>query len=152
MSKLYRGLRKDEQPEYRTENLGRLLLAALNNWQEELAKGLQKKGFKSVRSSHISLLRHIDMEGTGITEIAQRAGITKQAVGQMVTVCKNLKLVKVVDDPKDRRAKIVTFTQYGRKLISEERSVIEKVDASVRDRLGERDFERLRAALTLLAD
>lgn len=149
---LYRGLRRDKEPSFRTENFGRLLLIALNNWQESLAKGLQEKGFKDVRSSHISLLRHIDMDGTRITEIAERAGITKQAVGQLVKVCESLNLVTTIPDKVDRRAKIVVFTDHGRELILEQQAIIAAIDAAVQERIGKREFKNLRRHLAKLSD
>ncbi|MEX0923729.1 MAG: MarR family transcriptional regulator [Rhodovibrionaceae bacterium] len=151
-SSLYRGLRKDKEPSFRTENFGRLLLVALNNWQESLAKGLQEKGFKDVRSSHISLLRHIDMDGTRITEIAERAGITKQAVGQLVKICTTLNLVTTKPDKVDGRAKIVIFTDHGRKLILEQQAIIAAIDAAVQQKVGKREFADLRKHLALLSD
>ncbi|MBO6947341.1 MAG: winged helix-turn-helix transcriptional regulator [Rhodospirillales bacterium] len=152
MSDLYRGLKKDQQPSFRTENFGRLLLVALNNWQQALVEGLQAKGFEDVRTSHISLLRHIDMDGTRITEIAERAGISKQAVGQLVTICKALDLVMTETDPSDRRAKIVTFTEHGRRLIHEQQAIIEATDNAVRAKIGDKDFEKLRRQLAMLSD
>lgn len=149
---LYRGLRKDKEPSFRTENFGRLLLIALNNWQEALAEGLRKKGFTDVRTSHISLLRHIDMDGTRITEIAERAGITKQAVGQLVKICESLNLVTTMPDEVDGRAKIVIFTDHGRKLILEQQAIIAAIDNAVEEKIGKQEFRNLRKHLTMLSD
>lgn len=149
---LYRGLRKDTAPRFRTENLGRLLLIAVNNWQEALAKGLQQRGFEDIRSSHISLLRHIDTDGTRITEIAERAGITKQAVGQLVKTCEALNLVETRPDESDGRAKIVAFTKQGRKLINDQQAIIAAIDAGIEERIGKREFKAFREQLAMLSD
>src|SRR5690606_29555992 len=113
MSDIFRGLRDETTYPWRTSNLGRLFLMATINWQDALVQGLQEAGFPNVRSTHINLLRHIDLSGTRITEIAERAGITKQAVGQLVTACQKAGLVISAPDPDDRRAKVIMFTEQG---------------------------------------
>jgi len=84
---LRRGLKADRRHPWRHENLGRLLLASVINWQDVLVLGLQKKGFRNFRASHMNLLRHIDFEGTRISEIALRARVSKQTVGELVAGC-----------------------------------------------------------------
>lgn len=76
-----RGLKSDPEHPWRHHNLGRLLLSSVLNWQDILVSGLQHMGFKRFRASHMSLLRHIDLDGTRISEIAKRARLTKQTVG-----------------------------------------------------------------------
>ncbi|MEX0729643.1 MAG: MarR family winged helix-turn-helix transcriptional regulator [Aquisalimonadaceae bacterium] len=149
---LFRGLAKDRQPAFRTGNLGRLLLTAHTNWQGALARELRNEGFPSVRRTHLSLLRHIDMDGTRITEIADRAGVTKQAVGQLVATCVEAGLVDVVSDPNDRRAKLVRFTDAGRALILAQLNVFERLDAELIDLLGDKAYKDLRVTLEKFAD
>lgn len=147
-----RGLRLDPQHPWRHENIGRLLLSSVINWQDALVRGLQEKGFRRFRASHMNLLRHIDLGGTRITEIAQRARLSKQAVGQLLGACEAEKLVKTIPDPTDRRAKIVTFTNLGRAVIDAERDVMERIDAELGNILGAGNFAELRRLLTVLAE
>lgn len=149
---LYRGLRRDKRHPWRNENLGRLLLVAVDNWQNALVRGLQEAGFRNFRGTHMHLLRYIDMGGTRITEIAARAGVTKQAIGKLIATCEKLALVKTIPDPTDARAKIVLFTKESRAVILAERAVIKRIDAQLRNRLGAAAFASLRASLMLLAD
>jgi DNA-binding MarR family transcriptional regulator len=152
MSVLYRGLRRDESYPWRNENLGRLLLAAVDNWQRALVEGLQQAGYRDLRFAHMSLMRHIDVRGTRLTEIADRAGITKQAVGKMVAICEKLGLLVTVPDPGDGRAKIVSFTDHGRSIIIAERTVMEHIEELLASRLGASRLKELRASLSGLAD
>lgn len=147
-----RGLKPDPQHPWRHENTGRLLLMAVINWQDILVRGLQKKGFRGFRASHMNVLRHIDLSGTRITEIADRSRQSKQAVGQLVATCETQKLVKTTSDPTDRRAKIVTFTDLGRAVIDAERDVMERMDAELKILLGEGNFGELRRSLLLLSE
>jgi DNA-binding MarR family transcriptional regulator len=149
---LYRGLRRDKRHPWRNENLGRLLLVAVDNWQNALVRGLQEAGFKDFRSTHMNLLRHIDMGGTRITEIADRAGVTKQAIGKLIVACEKRGLVRTIADPTDGRAKVVLFTRQSREVILAERSVIRRIDEQLRHRLGASALASLRTSLIVMAD
>lgn len=148
---LRRGLRSDRTHPWRHENLGRLLLLSVINWQDVLVQELRRRGFPSFRASHMNLLRHVDLEGTRIGEIAQRARITKQAVGELIAGCEAERLVKVEPDRTDGRAKIVRFTPLGRKIIDAEKAIMEDMDARLGRSLGSVRLAALRETLTLLA-
>lgn len=147
-----RGLRLDPQHPWRHENIGRLLLTGVTNWQDILVRGLQQRGFPRFRASHMNVLRHIDVGGTRITEIAERARLSKQAVGQLLTTCEAERLVRTVPDPIDRRAKIVRFTGRGRAVIDVERGVMRQIDADMVKLLGVRGVSDLRRSLALLGE
>jgi DNA-binding MarR family transcriptional regulator len=145
-------LRKDLDHPWRAENTGRLLLNALNDFQSALVVELRKAGFKDLRTAHMSLLRHLDANGTRITEIARRAGITKQAAGQLVADCEELKLVRTTLDPDDGRAKIVTFSERGRSIIIAERAIIEEIEQRFQSALGKETYSAMRVALEKLPE
>jgi DNA-binding MarR family transcriptional regulator len=147
-----RGLRLDPQHPWRHENMGRLLLAGVINWQDVLVRGLQAKGFRRFRSSHMNLLRHIDLGGTRIGEIAQRSRMSKQAVGQLLVACEAEKLVKTIVDPSDRRAKIVAFSRLGRAVIDAEVEIMERMDQELRALLGAQGLAALREALAKVSE
>lgn len=69
-----------------------------------------------VRPAHTALLPHIDLEGTRPTEIARRAGISKQAVGQLVAELEAWGALERVPDPADRRAWLVRFAHRDGRL------------------------------------
>src|SRR3954466_16037221 len=54
--------------------------------------------------SHSLVFAHLDADGTRPAEIARRAGISRQAVGQTVAQMKTQGLVKLAPDPSNRRA------------------------------------------------
>lgn len=151
-SAFHRGLRRDRRHPWRHHNLGRLLLLALDRWQNELVRALRDAGFADLKATHVNLLRHVDMEGTRITEIGERAGVTKQAVGKLIVACEKLDLVHVVADPTDGRAKIVRFTPKGRAIILAEKEIIDRIDGGIKARLGAGAFAQLRANLILLGE
>ena len=64
-------------------------------------------------ASHIQITRHLPAGGCRLTQLAQRAGISKQAMGKLVDQCVAWDLVARLDDPRDARAVQVVFTTSG---------------------------------------
>src|SRR3954469_5331252 len=63
-----------------------------------------------VSAAHIHITRHLELAGPRLTELAQRAGMSKQAMGDLVVQCEAWGLVTREGDPRDARARIVKFT------------------------------------------
>lgn len=64
-------------------------------------------------ASHIHITRHLALEGSRLTELAQRAGVSKQAMGKLVEQCEAWGLVGKMADPRDARARRIVFTPVG---------------------------------------
>ncbi len=64
-------------------------------------------------ASHIHITRHLALEGSRLTELAQRAGVSKQAMGKLVEQCEAWGLVGKMADPRDARARRIVFTSVG---------------------------------------
>jgi len=75
---------------------------------------LGEAGFDDIREGHGCVFGFIDVEhGSRLTDLAERSGLTKQAVGETVAHLEGLGYVERVPDPKDRRAKIIKLTPRG---------------------------------------
>lgn len=101
----------------RREHLGWLLAQADRLFAEGVTRAMNARGYRGIRLVHIALIRNVDAEGTRITEIARRAGMTKQATGQLVREFVELGYVRVVADRTDARARIARYTPQGRRLL-----------------------------------
>ncbi len=66
-----------------------------------------------VGAAHIHITRHLALEGLRLTDLAQRAGMSKQAMGTLVSQCEAWGMVTRDDDPADARARRVQFTATG---------------------------------------
>jgi len=95
------------------------------------------------RAAHAALYAHIAVEGTRPTVLADKLGITPQAVAQLVGELSAMGLVERVPDPTDGRAKLVRFTAKGRQDILDGFAVFESVEAELRRELGAKSFDRL---------
>ena len=66
-----------------------------------------------VGAAHIHITRHLAVNGSRLTDLAQSAGMSKQAMGDLVTQCEAWGLVTRELDAYDKRAKKVMFTADG---------------------------------------
>ncbi len=66
-----------------------------------------------VSAAHIHITRHLSLEGSRLSDLAQSAGMTKQAMGDLVTQCEAWGLVQRTPDPSDARARRIVFTDTG---------------------------------------
>jgi DNA-binding MarR family transcriptional regulator len=100
----------------------------------------------------MTLLPHLDLSGTRITTLAERAGITKQAVGQLVAELEQRGYVERTIDPTDRRAVLVSFTTAGRQFLRDAEAIKHEIEADYTAILGAARLDDLRSALVALLD
>ena len=80
---------------------------------EELHRRLAERGYADIRHAHGCVFRWVEPEGTRLTELAELAGHSKQAVGEFVCDLEARGYVERVPDPADGRAKIIRLTERG---------------------------------------
>ncbi|MDB5751632.1 MAG: MarR family transcriptional regulator [Ramlibacter sp.] len=66
-----------------------------------------------ISAAHIHITRHLALRGSRLTELAERAGMSKQAMGDLVDQCEAWGLVTREPDARDARARLVQFTPTG---------------------------------------
>jgi DNA-binding MarR family transcriptional regulator len=126
-----------------------LLLRAQRDFDAELNARLRERGYPDVRLAHSALFAHIDPEVRRSSELAERAGMTKQGMGQLVTDLEKKGYVERVEDPADGRAKLVRLK--GRRHVRDAREIIDEIEEAYALRLGDGRLETLRAILTDLS-
>ena len=70
-----------------------LRLMAANEHMPLALANLAARGRLS--ASHIHVTRHLALEGSRLTDLAQRAGMSKQAMGKLVGQCMALSLIHI---------------------------------------------------------
>ena len=136
----------------REENIGRLFLRAHRAFGELAYEKLHKRGHDGLSIVHTALLAHLDMHGTQVTTLADRAGITKQAMGRLVDELESKGYVESAPDPTDGRAKRVTFTERGWQFLTDAYEVKLEIEVAYSSILGEDGMVQLRAALEKLLE
>ena len=66
-----------------------------------------------ISAAHVHITRHLSLQGSRLTDLAEAAGMTKQAMGNLVNQCEAWGLVRRENDSRDARARRVVFTQDG---------------------------------------
>jgi len=112
------------QPDFRLTHVGHWMTLALQKFDARVLylmanhpdmplalANLAARG--QLNASHIQITRHLAVEGSRLTELADRAQITKQAMGKLVEQCEAWDLVTKLADAHDARAKRVVFTPAG---------------------------------------
>ena len=124
-----------------------MLLRAQRDFDAELNARLRERGYPDVRLAHSALFAHIDSEGTRSSELAERAGMTKQGMGQLVADLEKKGYVERVEDPADGRARLVSLTKKGWQHVRDAREIIGEIEEAYALRLGDGRLETLRAIL-----
>jgi DNA-binding MarR family transcriptional regulator len=125
----------------------RLLDVALGEFSGELAQRVEAAGYTDIRPGHGCVFGTIDPEGSRLTDLAHRANMTKQSVGEATSDLEQRGYVERVPDPNDGRAKIIRLTQRGREAHAIGRRLIDDLEREWAERYGEERVAALREAL-----
>ena len=136
--------------ELRQENIGRLLLRAYRQFSDTASLKLHARGHGNLGPAATGLIPHIDLEGTRASALAERAGITKQAVGQLLSELEDAGYITRNQDPQDARAAFVTFTNQGWNLLRDAYEVKLEIEQEFKNTLGHKRFQDLKHALETL--
>jgi DNA-binding MarR family transcriptional regulator len=94
----------------------------------------------------------IDPAGSRLSELAHRANMSPQAMGELGDELESLGYVVRRPDPRDRRAKLIVLTQKGQACVEAGRVTIEDLEEEITRRLGRHGHRQLRRMLQKLLD
>jgi DNA-binding MarR family transcriptional regulator len=118
----------------------------------QVAEGAARAGHP-VKPSHSAVFGQMTSDGARLTELAKRANMTPQAMGELVDELEAAGYVSRAPDPTDRRAKLITLTELGRECVAAGIETIAGIERRITDTLGARGHRDLRRMLlTLLAE
>lgn len=136
-----------DEENWRLTHLGRLLGHALRRFDERVLvlmarnvdvplalSNLAARG--QVGAAHIHITRHLAVGGSRLTDLAQSAGMSKQAMGDLVDQCEAWGLVTREPDPHDKRARIVMFTESGLLWLQAFRTAVAQAETEFRQAVG----------------
>jgi DNA-binding MarR family transcriptional regulator len=113
----------------------RVLRLMADNEQMPLAlANLAARG--SLSASHIQVTRHLALDGSRLTELAQRAGMSKQAMGKLVDQCEAWGLVTREADGRDARARRIRFSAAGLAWLLAMQQAVAQAEAELRLAVG----------------
>jgi len=125
----------------------RLLSVAFDDFCEQLEERLADTPYNDIRISHGCVFGNIEPEGSRLTELAERARMTKQSVGEVTSDLEQRGYVERVPDPSDGRAKIIRLTERGRAAQALGVGLIDDLEQDWCERFGAERVAALREAL-----
>src|SRR5262245_60245524 len=133
-----------------SDNFGNLLRDPTLVMQGLGADELARRGFDDLRRALLAVGQHVGPDGTRITELAERAWLTKATVVHAVDELERLGYVTREPDPTDGRAKLVKATARAREAELVAREAIAEIRAAWAELMGEREMAALEAGLRRL--
>jgi DNA-binding MarR family transcriptional regulator len=136
-----------DEENWRLTHLGRLLGHALRRFDERVLVLMARNvdvplalanlaARAQVGAAHIHITRHLAVGGSRLTDLAQSAGMSKQAMGDLVDQCEAWGLVTREPDPHDKRARVVKFTASGLNWLQAFRTAVSQAEAEFRQAVG----------------
>jgi DNA-binding MarR family transcriptional regulator len=118
----------------------------------ELHRRLGESGYAAIRPAHGCVFRFIDREGSRLTDLAERSGHTKQAVGEIVADLEGLGYLERVPDPDDGRAKLIRLTELGWEAEQAALAIFDDIERRWGEQVGEERVAMLREALERISE
>ena len=135
-------------PELPPRALPALLTEVKNAVLRRFFARLQESGFEDVREGHGCVFGFIDVDhGSRLTDLAERSGLTKQAVGEAATELERLGYLMRVPDPRDRRAKLIMLTPRGVEAVATGRRLFAEIEREWAEEFGDELLAGLREAV-----
>ena len=111
--------------------------------QSGLTRAREAFSLPELKQSHLDLFPYIDFEGTSISEIAKRKGVSKQSVSKLVQEMVRMRILFLKTDSKDSRSKLVFFKTSGPFAIQKGFEALVSIDHSLAEHLGEKSYTSL---------
>ena len=89
-----------------------------------------------VSAAHIHITRHLELQGSRLTDLAEKAGMSKQAMGDLVDQCEAWGLVTREADVRDARARLVKFTPTGLAWLQAFKDAVAQAEREFRAEVG----------------
>lgn len=123
------------------------LVRTLYWFDEQLQARLEALGWGRHGRSQSLILANIANGESRASRMAENLGVSRQAMSQFLTELERSKLIEVVTDPDDRRARIVRFTPESEAIRDDARKVLRGMEDELREAMGVKDFEALQMGL-----
>lgn len=131
-------------------HLGVLLQRVRRAIDDEVGWRITRAGFDNIRTGHGPVFTFLRLDGARLTELAARARMTKQAMGELVRELELLGYVERAPDPNDGRARIIRFTAKGRRADEVGILAIRDIECEWAAAVGPAPMDALRSTLTAL--
>ncbi|MFI2257893.1 MarR family winged helix-turn-helix transcriptional regulator [Streptomyces tubercidicus] len=124
------------------------LLGDARRWFDEaLLAALEEAGASHVSPTQVGLFSVLDEDGTTVSELARRMGVTRQAAHQAAHGLVKLGLLEQAPDPASARRRLIQRTPEGQHVHQCASLALERLEETLAERIGQGSVAALRAAL-----
>jgi DNA-binding MarR family transcriptional regulator len=136
----------------RSPYIGALLRVVWEWVRDQMYAGVVAAGYDDLNAAHVGLWRYPGLEGLRPGQLAERRGITKQSVNDLLGHLEQTGYLLRVPDSADGRARVIRLTSKGRRL--QETIYAEAGTAQLRiaEILGPRRFAQMHSSLEVLTE
>ena len=138
-----------EKPPVKTKDMliGALLRVPAQTIQRRIIRELNAAGFKGLSMPHMAVFRFPSPDGERPSVLAERAGMSKQAINRLLGSMEDLGYLARSDAPDEGRARIIHFTKRGHAAYAKALDVLRDIEREWSAELGPRDFAQLKRLL-----
>jgi DNA-binding MarR family transcriptional regulator len=130
-----------------------LLRTAYNVLSAAIYRAVSEAGATDMRPAHGNAMEMLSIQdGLRLTDIAARAGMAPQSMGEIVDDLVAKGYLARHEDPADRRAKRIYLTQKGRQTAQASRIALREVEQRISEILGMRKYQEMRRNLAAIAE
>lgn len=127
--------------------IGALLRVPAQSIHRRIIRELNMLGFEELRVPHMAVLQFPGPDRVRPGTLAERAGMSKQAMNQLLRSLEASGYIRRSDAPNEGRARIVGFTKRGRAAYSKIHDILREIEREWSAELGPTDFARLKELL-----
>ena len=132
-------------------DLATLMFVSYRAMDERVQRAMREAGY-DVTVAQSRLAQRIADEGSRLTELADRAQVTKQTASLLVAALEREGLVERVPDPSDGRARLIRMSARGREAAMQAMQVVIGVEQEWTEHLGPELAGQLREGLVKLRE
>ncbi len=122
------------------------LLQGFEWFDEGLQASLQARGWPTLTGPESMVMIHVIVNIVRPSEIARSMGLTRQAVHITIGQVVKKGILELLDDPTDKRGKIVSLTTTGKAMRRDAQMSVSYCAAQLAARIGEKHVDNLKAA------
>jgi len=139
----------EEKPAMKTKDMliGAMLRVPSEAIHRRIIRELNGAGFKELSLPHMALFRFPGPDGVRPGVLAERAGMSKQAMNRLLGSLQDLGYLVRCDASGEGRARIVHFTKRGHEAYAKAIAVLREIEREWNAELGEKDFVQLKRLL-----
>ena len=102
----------------------------------KMLEAIRLAGYNDLPNSHRAVLSHIRADGSRATDIAQKEGLSKQSISDIIYVLVKAKYLKRVPDPQDKRAYRLVLAERGQTMIMQAMEQLVDVEQQLAQLIG----------------